>query len=50
MMRFFKEQWEANPGVYLAALPRQGALDIRQVLFVALFLCVTIGLSVHSSQ
>jgi DNA-directed RNA polymerase len=32
MMRFFKEQWEANPSVYLPALPPPGDLDIRQVL------------------
>jgi DNA-directed RNA polymerase len=32
MMRFFKEQWEANPGIPLPALPPPGTLDIRQVL------------------
>ena len=29
MLRFFKEQWEANPGVPLPALPALGTLDIR---------------------
>jgi DNA-directed RNA polymerase len=32
MMKFFKQQWEANPGVPLPALPPPGSLDIRQVL------------------
>ena len=32
MQRFFKEQWQANPGVYIPALPAPGTLDIRQVI------------------
>jgi len=32
MMKFFKEQWKANLGVPLPALPPPGSLDIRQVL------------------
>ena len=32
MQKFFIEQWDANPGVLLHALPPPGTLDIRQVL------------------
>jgi DNA-directed RNA polymerase len=32
LQKFFKEQWEANPGVLIPALPAPGTLDIRQVL------------------
>jgi DNA-directed RNA polymerase len=32
LQNFFKEQWEANPGVDLPALPPPGNLDIRQVI------------------
>ena len=32
LIQFFKEQWEANRGIVIPALPPPGALDIRQVL------------------
>ena len=32
LIQFFKEQWEANPGIVIPALPPPGTLDIRQVL------------------
>ena len=32
MVRFFKEQWQANPGMYLPALPPSETLDIRRVI------------------
>src|SRR5262249_13152705 len=32
LQNFFKEQWEANPGVSLPALPPPGNLNIREVI------------------
>jgi DNA-directed RNA polymerase len=45
LVNFFKEQWKANPGVSLPALPPPGNLDIREVISSPYFFSLSCSFS-----